>query len=41
MPIFDINEGILEMAPIDFEFIDGATVELSIKPNQESDLERL
>ena len=26
VPIFDINEGILEMAPLDFEYADGAKV---------------
>ena len=41
VPIFDVNEGILEMAPIDLEFADGVAIELSIKPNQESDLEIL
>ena len=41
VPIFDINEGILEMAPLDFEYADGAKVQFSIKPLQESDREIL
>ena len=41
VPIFDINEGILEMAPLDFEYADGAKVQFSIKPLQESDAQAL